>query len=173
MAATIGEPFVLSSYGISKSTTKYASELSHSSTHIWSTNGKPSKNSDGQATITVQGNGVHVIDVSFMYNVKFGMSLLIWKLDSYITSSNLANTRAIHLFFLPIHFPNYLRKSNKNIRSDRSCIGFRCIGEWADDLALDARWRIKEETLNCGMSTPIWSLTQTKFDRQELRYRMR
>lgn len=64
MSATINEPFLLSSYGLSKSLPKNTGELNRSSTYVCSTHGNGLKNLDGYATVTAQGDGVHVLDVS-------------------------------------------------------------------------------------------------------------
>jgi hypothetical protein len=64
MDATINEPFSLSSYGLSKALPRCAAELKRDSAYVYSTFSEVTKNSDGYATITVHGDGVHVLDVS-------------------------------------------------------------------------------------------------------------
>jgi hypothetical protein len=69
MSATISEPFLLSSYGLSKNLPNCVGELKRGSSYVHSTHENGSKNSDGSATITVHGDGVHVLDVSLMLEI--------------------------------------------------------------------------------------------------------
>ena len=64
MHATINEPFVLSSYGLHKGLPRCTGELNRGSAYVYSTFSAV-KNQDGYTTITVHGDGVHVLDVSF------------------------------------------------------------------------------------------------------------
>lgn len=66
MSAAINEPFLLSSYGLSKSLPKGTGELNRGSTYVFSTHGNGLKSVDGYATVTAQGDGVHVLDVSLI-----------------------------------------------------------------------------------------------------------
>lgn len=62
--STIGEPFLLSSYGLSKSLPKGTGDLNRGSSYVTATFADGTKSADGYATITAQGDGVHVLDVS-------------------------------------------------------------------------------------------------------------
>ena len=61
---TISEPFLLSSYGISKSLPKCTGDLNRGPPYVTVTFADGTKGTDGLATITAQGDGVHVLDVS-------------------------------------------------------------------------------------------------------------
>jgi len=69
MSATISEPFLLSSYGLSKNLPNCVGELKRGSSYVHSTHENGTKNSDGSATITVHGDGVHVLDVSLILEI--------------------------------------------------------------------------------------------------------
>jgi hypothetical protein len=66
MSVTISEPFLLSSYGLSKNLPKRVGELKRHSSYVYSTYDKGTKHSEGFATITAHGDGVHVLDVSLI-----------------------------------------------------------------------------------------------------------
>jgi len=74
MSATISEPFLLSTYSLSKSLPNdVTGVLNRNCAYVSSTTHQcaPAKgkgnglNADGYATVTAQGDGVHVLDVSF------------------------------------------------------------------------------------------------------------
>ena len=79
MSTTIGEPFLLSSYGLSKSLPKYTGDLNRGPSYVTVTFADGTKGSDGFATITAQGDGVHVLDV--------GLSMLRIKYINILTRS--------------------------------------------------------------------------------------
>jgi hypothetical protein len=64
MSTTISEPFLLSSYGLSKSLPKCAGELRRESSYVYATPVNGTKHADEFATITAHGDGVHILDVS-------------------------------------------------------------------------------------------------------------
>lgn len=64
--ATIGEPFVLSTYAVSPRLTKLKLQ------NVYVSHGeKASAGSDGYATVVAQGDGVHVLDVRRFTFVSF------------------------------------------------------------------------------------------------------
>lgn len=62
--STIGEPFLLASYGLSKNLPKCTGDLNRGSSYVTATFADGTKGADGYATVTAQGDGVHVLDVS-------------------------------------------------------------------------------------------------------------
>ncbi|KAG6916469.1 hypothetical protein DXG01_006663 [Tephrocybe rancida] len=64
-AASISEPFVLSTYATSSSSSKKQGGLSN----VFATYEKASGSSDGYATIAAHGDGVHVLDISTLHPV--------------------------------------------------------------------------------------------------------
>ncbi|KAJ7460953.1 hypothetical protein B0H11DRAFT_2315486 [Mycena galericulata] len=72
MDATVGEPFLLASYGVAQrlQKSKAAGKSQSSSAHLYATHEKiASGSSDGYATVTAQGDGVHVLDLSTLHPV--------------------------------------------------------------------------------------------------------
>lgn len=67
MSASISDPFLLSSYALSARHSRHASSSSSQQlAHVLATHkhGSGSDKTDGMVTIAVQGDGVHVLDVS-------------------------------------------------------------------------------------------------------------
>jgi hypothetical protein len=65
MDATIGEPFLLSSYTISQRLQKAAAsgKARQTPANVYATHENGSGSSDGYVTVTAQGDGIHVLDV--------------------------------------------------------------------------------------------------------------
>jgi len=58
MSASIGKPFLLSSYNLPKRLPKPTDASS-----IYVTHTRTSNNSDGYVTVAAQGDGIHILDV--------------------------------------------------------------------------------------------------------------
>jgi hypothetical protein len=67
MDASIGEPFLLASYGVTQRLQKSAKAgKSNLGANVYASHDKfASGSSDGYVTVTAQGDGVHVLDVCF------------------------------------------------------------------------------------------------------------
>ncbi|KIK64736.1 hypothetical protein GYMLUDRAFT_240697 [Collybiopsis luxurians FD-317 M1] len=68
MEASVGEPFVLSSYGTTKKASKSLKDNSISSSVFASHHGAGG-NSEGYVTVAAQGDGVHVLDLSTLHPI--------------------------------------------------------------------------------------------------------
>lgn len=66
VGASISEPLVLSTYGTSQqfSDSKADGKKQKGLSSIFATHEKASGSSDGYATVTVQADGIHILDVS-------------------------------------------------------------------------------------------------------------
>ncbi|KAJ6546982.1 hypothetical protein B0H19DRAFT_953737 [Mycena capillaripes] len=72
MDASIGEPFHLASYGVAQRLhkSKAAAKSQHPGANVFATHEKlASSSSDGYVTVTAQGDGVHVLDLSTLHPV--------------------------------------------------------------------------------------------------------
>ncbi|KAG6812938.1 hypothetical protein H0H92_015258 [Tricholoma furcatifolium] len=71
VAASIGEPFTLSTYATSQQPIKSGStsKKKRGNPSVFATYGKASGSSDGCATVTAQAEGVHVLDISTLHPV--------------------------------------------------------------------------------------------------------
>ncbi|KAF7353680.1 hypothetical protein MVEN_01052900 [Mycena venus] len=72
MDASIGEPFHLASYGLAQrpQKSKAAAKSQRPSAHVFATHEKIASGSrDGYVTVTAQGDGVHVLDLSTLHPV--------------------------------------------------------------------------------------------------------
>ena len=109
MSATISEPFLLSSYGLSKSITKTATDLDRRCPYVCATHG------GGYATVTAQGDGLHVLDVSS--TLADGSALLFVNklVDVYVTSCCFAYARSIDLILLPCCLPYNPRRRDLHL----------------------------------------------------------
>ncbi|KAG5635014.1 hypothetical protein H0H81_012717 [Sphagnurus paluster] len=69
--ASIGEPFVLSTYGTSQKLPRASVTISkkREPASVFATYGKASGSSDGYATVTAQADGVHILDISTLHPV--------------------------------------------------------------------------------------------------------
>lgn len=64
MSTSINEPYVLSSYGLHGNFPKGGTELNRGPCLLNASYGHGSLNGEGHATITAQGDGIHVLEVS-------------------------------------------------------------------------------------------------------------
>ncbi|KAJ7632117.1 hypothetical protein FB45DRAFT_1057259 [Roridomyces roridus] len=71
MDATVGDPFLLASYSVAQRIQKKAAKQSPSvASNLYATHEKiASGSSDGYATVTAQGDGVHILDLSTLHPV--------------------------------------------------------------------------------------------------------
>ncbi|KAF8076806.1 hypothetical protein FPV67DRAFT_1472732 [Lyophyllum atratum] len=69
--ASIGEPFVLSTYGTSQQLPKSGagSKKQRGPANVFATHEKASGSSDGYATVTAQADGIHLLDISTLHPV--------------------------------------------------------------------------------------------------------
>ncbi|KAJ7273087.1 hypothetical protein C8J57DRAFT_1128769 [Mycena rebaudengoi] len=70
MDASIGEPFLLASYGVTQRLQKSAKAgKSNLGANVYASHDKFASGSDGYVTVTAQGDGVHVLDLSTLHPV--------------------------------------------------------------------------------------------------------
>ena len=98
MDATIGEPFLLSSYSISQRLPKSAAsgKARQTPSNVYATHDSGSRSSDGYVTVTAQGDGVHVIDVGIEYRSLYLKVVLTWFPVDHASSYHFAFTGTVY-----------------------------------------------------------------------------
>ena len=104
MSRSIGDPYLLSSYGLPK-TPKRSASTSDMRPRVYATHGQTSSSHDGYVTVTAQADGVHILDVRFSqfcskYVGKYSTAL-------YTPPNNIPHSRTVDDFFMSCRIPLY------------------------------------------------------------------
>ena len=113
MDASIGEPFLLASYAVAHrlQKSKATPKSQRAGASVYATHEKTaSGSSDGYVTVTVQGDGVHVLDVcSSCFCPSLTFSFSSQALNP--SPSRVSHTRAIDQLFVSLSFPQHSRRA--------------------------------------------------------------